>query len=353
VGHDEPAPPSQTRGHDGGGRRRDHGSGHVGRRRRVRPRDRHGEHRRDDRLGQEHRGTSRLSSTARAQQEQARQADARGRQPVRAVGRPLPRDAAAAGHRHGAGDHRADAALHDQRQQEHRGRGGEGLGLRQADGARQGRSCCRPPRSSASTTTTSRGCCASSRSWRTRSRSGTSSTRCSRSTRPTTSATRRRSSSCSRHLADIDNPKVAGDPGPLPRRRRRGRPLPGRRGAARHRRPSALAGAADPPPGRQGRGLAAPADQDLDRPRAPQVGRERHKERVVPNLGSEHVFDGTASRSAEMPRRDDIRRICVLGSGPIVIGQACEFDYSAPRRSRRCAPRATRWCSSTRTRPPS
>ncbi len=29
-----------------------------------------------------------------------------------------------------------------------------------------------------------------------------------------------------------------------------------------------------------------------------------------------------------MPRRDDIRRILVLGSGPIVIGQACEFDYS-------------------------
>ncbi len=29
-----------------------------------------------------------------------------------------------------------------------------------------------------------------------------------------------------------------------------------------------------------------------------------------------------------MPRRTDLRRICVLGSGPIVIGQACEFDYS-------------------------
>ena len=29
-----------------------------------------------------------------------------------------------------------------------------------------------------------------------------------------------------------------------------------------------------------------------------------------------------------MPRRDDIHRILVLGSGPIVIGQACEFDYS-------------------------
>ena len=29
-----------------------------------------------------------------------------------------------------------------------------------------------------------------------------------------------------------------------------------------------------------------------------------------------------------MPRRDDLNRILVLGSGPIVIGQACEFDYS-------------------------
>ncbi len=29
-----------------------------------------------------------------------------------------------------------------------------------------------------------------------------------------------------------------------------------------------------------------------------------------------------------MPRRTDLKRILVLGSGPIVIGQACEFDYS-------------------------
>ncbi|MCL6755371.1 carbamoyl-phosphate synthase large subunit [Nostoc sp. CCCryo 231-06] len=29
-----------------------------------------------------------------------------------------------------------------------------------------------------------------------------------------------------------------------------------------------------------------------------------------------------------MPRRDDLRKILLLGSGPIVIGQACEFDYS-------------------------
>src|ERR671929_675347 len=29
-----------------------------------------------------------------------------------------------------------------------------------------------------------------------------------------------------------------------------------------------------------------------------------------------------------MPRRNDIHRILILGSGPIVIGQAAEFDYS-------------------------
>ncbi|MCK6480345.1 MAG: carbamoyl-phosphate synthase large subunit [Planctomycetaceae bacterium] len=29
-----------------------------------------------------------------------------------------------------------------------------------------------------------------------------------------------------------------------------------------------------------------------------------------------------------MPRREDIRSILIIGSGPIVIGQACEFDYS-------------------------
>src|SRR2546428_9275419 len=29
-----------------------------------------------------------------------------------------------------------------------------------------------------------------------------------------------------------------------------------------------------------------------------------------------------------MPRRTDIDSILIVGSGPIVIGQACEFDYS-------------------------
>src|SRR5262245_31775410 len=35
-----------------------------------------------------------------------------------------------------------------------------------------------------------------------------------------------------------------------------------------------------------------------------------------------------------MPRRDDIRSILILGSGPIVIGQACEFDYSGTQACR-------------------
>ena len=29
-----------------------------------------------------------------------------------------------------------------------------------------------------------------------------------------------------------------------------------------------------------------------------------------------------------MPKNNDIRSILVIGAGPIIIGQACEFDYS-------------------------
>ena len=29
-----------------------------------------------------------------------------------------------------------------------------------------------------------------------------------------------------------------------------------------------------------------------------------------------------------MPRRDEIKSILIIGAGPIIIGQACEFDYS-------------------------
>src|ERR1700730_10008645 len=40
--------------------------------------------------------------------------------------------------------------------------------------------------------------------------------------------------------------------------------------------------------------------------------------------GTAAVLDATA----QMPRRQDLKSILLLGSGPIVIGQACEFDYS-------------------------
>src|SRR5881397_3542567 len=35
-----------------------------------------------------------------------------------------------------------------------------------------------------------------------------------------------------------------------------------------------------------------------------------------------------------MPRRTDLSHVLVVGSGPIVIGQACEFDYSGTQACR-------------------
>src|ERR1700753_1482554 len=29
-----------------------------------------------------------------------------------------------------------------------------------------------------------------------------------------------------------------------------------------------------------------------------------------------------------MPKRTDLKSICIIGAGPIISGQACEFDYS-------------------------
>src|SRR6476659_4837336 len=40
------------------------------------------------------------------------------------------------------------------------------------------------------------------------------------------------------------------------------------------------------------------------------------------------AISSTASWSSHMPRRTDIEKILLIGSGPIVIGQAAEFDYS-------------------------
>src|ERR671912_584710 len=39
-------------------------------------------------------------------------------------------------------------------------------------------------------------------------------------------------------------------------------------------------------------------------------------------------------RRADMPKRTDIQSVMVIGSGPIIIGQACEFDYSGTQACR-------------------
>src|SRR3954453_19631451 len=43
---------------------------------------------------------------------------------------------------------------------------------------------------------------------------------------------------------------------------------------------------------------------------------------------SRHMTRRASSCGAALPRRDDIKKILLIGSGPIVIGQAPEFDYS-------------------------
>ena len=35
-----------------------------------------------------------------------------------------------------------------------------------------------------------------------------------------------------------------------------------------------------------------------------------------------------------MPRNNDIKKVLVIGSGPIVIGQAAEFDYAGTQACR-------------------
>src|SRR5688500_18033955 len=40
------------------------------------------------------------------------------------------------------------------------------------------------------------------------------------------------------------------------------------------------------------------------------------------------VVGNRGTRSLQMPRRKDLESVLIIGSGPIVIGQACEFDYS-------------------------
>src|SRR5829696_4359240 len=50
--------------------------------------------------------------------------------------------------------------------------------------------------------------------------------------------------------------------------------------------------------------------------------------RTMPCTSSTASCAASAGRRAPMPKRDDLGKILILGSGPIVIGQAAEFDYS-------------------------
>jgi carbamoyl-phosphate synthase large subunit len=52
--------------------------------------------------------------------------------------------------------------------------------------------------------------------------------------------------------------------------------------------------------------------------------RPTHAQQAYNGLGSNAV----SVIETNMPRRNDLKKILLLGSGPIIIGQACEFDYS-------------------------
>ena len=45
-------------------------------------------------------------------------------------------------------------------------------------------------------------------------------------------------------------------------------------------------------------------------------------------LGARRRESLLSRKALAVPRRNDIQKILLIGSGPIIIGQACEFDYS-------------------------
>src|SRR5262245_39207344 len=50
--------------------------------------------------------------------------------------------------------------------------------------------------------------------------------------------------------------------------------------------------------------------------------------RATPGRDGGLDIHDTSDSGHSVPRRDDLHKILIIGSGPIVIGQACEFDYS-------------------------
>ena len=84
------------------------------------------------------------------------------------------------------------------------------------------------------------------------------------------------------------------------------------------------------PERRGGRGHALHGHRRLQRA-VPPRGRSRPARRPVPLRTV--PADGRGGARL-MPRRSDLETILVIGSGPIVIGQACEFDYSGTQACR-------------------
>ena len=64
----------------------------------------------------------------------------------------------------------------------------------------------------------------------------------------------------------------------------------------------------------------------------------QHHPEAGPGPARQPLLVPTVRRADEggflMPRRDDLESILIIGSGPIVIGQACEFDYSGTQACR-------------------
>jgi hypothetical protein len=126
-----------------------------------------------------------------------------------------------------------------------------------------------------------------------------------------------------------------------PRLRRRRAARQGLRDAVRPRR-----GLARLPqrPRRRGAAAARPAGVLVQYHPEAAAGPARRRLPVRPL----RVFDGGPA----MPKRTDIQSVLVIGSGPIVIGQAASSTTPAPRPAGCCAPRASgsSWSTPTRRR---
>src|SRR5690606_30181833 len=73
---------------------------------------------------------------------------------------------------------------------------------------------------------------------------------------------------------------------------------------------------------------ASDHDDFRDRDLRPHCRRGLGRPRADPDDGHPQGKPQGRARVGTVPRRDDIQTILLIGSGPIIIGQACEFDYS-------------------------